>query len=394
MSNDRDLAKLSKLLGKLKKIEPREGFDKRFWTQFEIKTNLLPTPGAFLPMPAIAACVVGVALAGFLALQLAPVDHPQITVEQNTVVSQNTVGARHAVPLRENDTIKTDSSGWTVLELADRYQIKLLPDSEITVKKLKSKWFPGHTEFTLQKGQVLVDIGGPQHIKYPLQVRAPGFLARAMGTQFAVSESSVSVLTGTVRVNPAHVSAPIDVHGGYKFDSASRTTNPNTLSTLKDQFQFSKKNRVILMIPMSSTRVQQLLKPCALYLRIESTHPLSEYLPQIAAAANLASDTKDKELHYEIASKIEAIANVDSDLDRVSLYLFLGSYYAFIEKYDDALRLFDKVASDYPDSSMASLALMAKATLFQERLGQPDRAAPILEKIRERYPDSYEAQIL
>jgi TolA-binding protein len=75
----------------------------------------------------------------------------------------------------------------------------------------------------------------------------------------------------------------------------------------------------------------------------------------------------------------------------VGAYAGLGSSYEALEKYADAAQEYQKAADKYPKNPAAVELLMDAARVYQ-KLNQPEKAIPLLRKIRDSYPESSLAQ--
>ncbi len=65
----------------------------------------------------------------------------------------------------------------------------------------------------------------------------------------------------------------------------------------------------------------------------------------------------------------------------------LGAANEALEKYADAASEYQKAAEKYPNSPAATELLMDAARVYQ-KLDQPEKAIPLLRKIRDNYPES------
>ncbi len=332
----------------------------------------------------------------------------QVMVQTNSQTSPFQLIPKHS--LAEGDTLRTGESGWTILELENGYQIQLNPNAEIFVKELKPRFLPGKTVFYLKSGQTLVSIGGPKHVRYPLEIVTPNAFARAMGTQFMVSaptglnlDSSIRVLSGTVQVG--QVTHDRTVRGSQRFVRAGEETEVSRTSKdpsvrqmaaetrleLEELFQFSRKSRAILLIGMGQNRFRELLKPCAIYLRIQSSDENVSSIAVVAREIQDAVESDDQERHLAAVERLEDKIEKQSELSRAPLLLFTGAYYYYLEEYQDAARIFSDVSLKYPRSGYASLALLAEAAVQNEKLANVEKAKLLAREILSRYPESPEA---
>lgn len=402
--------KLIQSLSGLKEQKLSEDFDKKFWQKFEqapvvpmppMGAALSPVSIAAIAAPALVACVIGV----FVFLKS---DMPQVNILQGESVIQSASKTEKADlhrNLKTGDRIKTGPDSWVVLEVENGYRIKVQPGTELTVKQLKPAFLNGKTQFKLDKGQVLVSIGDQIHRKYPLEIMTPNAFARAMGTQFLVSApvnntaaSQISVLKGVVQVgndaNTVNIKQGEQTFVGKDKIIRAETIVESKRLQLEEAFQFSKRNRAILLLSMSPDRYKQLLKPCAIYIRFEVRNATAVKLEQITQRIMEAQQKKDVVEHLVAVREMEAVIRNQNQVEKVPLLLFVGAYYNSLKEYSHAVRIFTDVSLQFPNSSFASLALMAKARILETSLGKTAESKQITAQILRAYPDSPEAKLL
>ena len=409
--------KLAGLLRKLPLADLPEEFDKKFWHRFEREKDLplVERPPVKPLMPAAASVLAAVFL--LAAVCLVPFLKPEkplagIVSGGVEFISKNSGARPLAVHTRlaAGDRVKTGGKDWAVLELEHGYQIKINPNSEVVITRLKSSWAPGKTVLRLAQGELLVSIGDGSGKKYPLEIITPNAFARAMGTQFVVSapslgnpDSQVTVLRGSVRAGQVILNRPYErsallIQQGYRTRITERHAplSPQAIAQetrreLEELFQFSAKNRVILFISMSGARVRELLAPCVIYIRLEAESGLAGPLETLVEDIQDAATGESAEKHPVIARKLERLIEDQTELDRVPALLFIGAYYSYAGEYGEAVRVFEKISLEFPDSTFNSLSLMAAAILYEEKLGKPEKARELAKEILRRHPESYEA---
>ena len=397
--------KLGELLKGLPHEAPGKDFDEKFWKRFELEKDLPPPAGRpeFGPVPVLTAVLLALAFVSYALL--ARTDRPSVRISEGAVQSSVPVGQK----LKTGDSIRTGASGWVLIELDHAYRLKVQPESEIVLENPKQGSLPSKTVFYLSKGQALVSIHTERHAKYPLEIRTPHAFAHALGTEFIVdsspsmAQSSIAVLRGTVAVGSAAKNGrisppPVHVQAGQQARVAGNQA-PETPQTIveterkkfEEWFQLGRRNQVILLISMSAGRVNELLKPCALYLRLESANPASRAVESVIEDIRSASENKDLGRHLTSIEKLEKLTSGENDLDPVSLLLFTGAYYDYLDQPAQAVRVFEKVVSDYPNSQYRSLALAAAALICEQKLHSPEKAVSLAQQILTQYPESYEA---
>lgn len=409
------LERLGKILGRVAQETPSGDFDRRFWARFE---TLGPTP---LRQPSLPARLVfhpkflgTLATISLMAVFFVfALDQPHMDVAQGKIERTNQKGIaasiEHGEHLRKGDTIRTDKAEWAILELKNGYRFKMHPGTELKVLELKPVFRPGQTVFHLVRGEVFISIGDEGERKYPIKVITPNAFAAATGTQFSVSHepssrkrSVIRVIKGAVEagcslIEEKEAIASVSVHKGHELVVKDRDwplkpylIPSRTLAKLKELFQFSKADQAILIISMSSKRVSELLEPCALYLRYTSGSRDLEPINAIVKEIQAASRDDDSARHFEAARDLEAMTLKQNTIDRVPVLLFIGAYYSYIDRHEEAARVFETVASRYTDSSFRSVALLAAARIYSEKLRETQKAHTLAKIALSEYPYSYE----
>ena len=75
----------------------------------------------------------------------------------------------------------------------------------------------------------------------------------------------------------------------------------------------------------------------------------------------------------------------------VQFLLYVGAYYEYLAYHNEAIRTFEKILKEYPDSTLASLAQCAIGVIYEEKLGNADKANQIYKSVLTRFPNSLEA---
>ena len=118
---------------------------------------------------------------------------------------------------------------------------------------------------------------------------------------------------------------------------------------------------------------------------------------------NLGLDTTDQALKRFAAADLltfqnkfdEAFAKLDTllmkfpkhKLDDDVLYA-KAQIYSKMRQYDKAIELYEKIVEQYPDEIRADNALFEMASLYENQLGDPDKAMSYYEKIFIEYSGS------
>jgi tetratricopeptide (TPR) repeat protein len=161
---------------------------------------------------------------------------------------------------------------------------------------------------------------------------------------------------------------------------------------MQELYQLAETPQIMLLIGTNTDRIDELFKPAPVYI------------PHIKR--NLIPGPMHKELDIMMESvarnKTDTIKTAAKRLEdmlkgytsheySVEILMSIGSHYHFIHDYDNALRIFQKVLKDYPDSAYASLAQCAIATIYQKDLKDTEKAEKTYKELLQAYPDSVDA---
>jgi len=407
-----ELKKLGQALKALPPQEPSADFDRRFWENFETQAAARPAAGLKIGLPV--RLFLGAGLAAALVLLALPALRPaspkvsalfgKIELETR---SGKTWAAEAGQDLQNGQKITTGRSGWAVIDLENKCQIKIHPDSEVLIQRLKPRFLPGNTVLHLAKGEILVSTGHGERAKYPVEIRTPDAFASAIGTQFAVktgpdpaAASIVRVLEGQVAFGAMMKNAKVGssrqmIGPGYEASVSDGAVKPRkmveeTLAELEELFQYNRANRAVLLISMGPYRVRDLLSPCMIYLRFEKPDRNTAEIVNVVRRIQAAGKEKDPSKHEDIVRRLESLIDKQPIEMRPALTLFCGAYYAFLKDYVKSAEVFEAAAKKYPDSSHRSLALLAASIVQKKHLRNFPVATELAIKVLEEYPDSYE----
>jgi ferric-dicitrate binding protein FerR (iron transport regulator) len=355
------------------------------------------------------AAVCGAAFAMRVALR--EQDLPAARLVQGAVTIADGASASASVPLRPSrelhpgDTIRTGAGAWAIFELPGKYRVKIHPSSEVVLDQVKPHWLPGKTVLHLSQGEVLVSIGEEEGlVRYPLEVLTPIAFARALGTQFAVRASpdaggaSVQVLRGAVQAGSIasgaarasiHAGEEVRIAGGFLPIAPSKIAGER-LRELSELFQFGRNDQAILLIGMGPDRVDELLKPCAIYLKFETNNESALRMMQAVREIQQVKPG-DREAHLPAVRALEAASRLRPRENRMPPLLFTAAYYDYAGSPADAVRIFKELAGAYQHSAYRSLALMAGARI-QARTGDKAGARVYAGEILASHPRSPEAE--
>ena len=155
---------------------------------------------------------------------------------------------------------------------------------------------------------------------------------------------------------------------------------------------FRSKPQVILLIKNTPDRVEQLLLPCPIYIKDEPPRKLPYDVEEAVIKINDAIKTGDSARHLEGLGILQRMVDKDPHAAyNPQLLLYIASYYEYLSKHDQAIKIFSKVVDRYPESQYASLAQCATGIICEDKLNDRGRGEDAYRVVLERYPDSLEA---
>lgn len=425
-----------KILSGAGMLEVSEGFDSAFYARLDkvmarreeagiierftdyIKEGVgtaLTTPlPAFAKVIAIASIViaVGVGTACFKASY--PIDVLAVAGKAEVYLEETGrwVELKEGMRLAQIGAFRTGGSGYTDLGVPGIFTIRMKGDAEITALSSLPRFGKGLVSYEVARGEVLINITerfkGSRFDLFTPQARA-----EALGTSFKVNVSegkeektSLAVLQGKVRVEnryPLYAAAQspeVIVAAGQKTE-VSLGKAPEPPSPLIDKewreivelYQLDARTQVTLFISMDPARARELLKPCAIYIYDPEPRMLSGELEKAIENVSAALANGDPGLHSDAISHLEALTDEHPEESyNAPLKLFIGAYYAYISRYNEAIETFEEVRDEFPDSQFASLAICAKGIVSAEKLGDYENARAEFEDLLKEFPDGPDAE--
>jgi hypothetical protein len=425
-------------MSSLKPIEPSAGFDATFRANMAAAIARKHAPGpieafaghlarglenlrdALVPAVPVTVRVMAAFLffisAGIYIYSIQPAS-PYATGVEGVILVQGR-GGMPAQPvtssraLKEGDVITTGAFSQFDIVMACKYTVRVKPDTTLKIARLTPRAGKGAVSLQLAGGNMLVDIEkGFKPSRFDVVTGAG--TATALGTKFSVNSSGskqqkmdVDVLEGRVRVKSSYRPSGIILARQTVIVGPGRKTGvvegdipqqPQRLveddwRKLEELYQIGRKPRVILLIKNTPDRVRQLLAPCAIYLSDEKPRELPPDIEQAVRNIEQAIKTSDVSKHLEGISILELMVQRHPDAKyNAQLLLYIGSYYEYVGRHKDAIRIFDNAAETYPESQFAPLALAASGIIYDEKLTDKEMAKKAFDTVLKQYPDSLEA---
>ncbi|MFC1570720.1 FecR domain-containing protein [Candidatus Omnitrophota bacterium] len=313
--------------------------------------------------------------------------------------------------VRAGDIIRCSQGSQADIALASKYHLRLKENSQIKVAALTPRYRKGRLQLDLANGDLLVDIGrGFTGSEFDIKTASAEI--KALGTKFMVfatplatgEKTWIGVAEGEVAVMATQVPGEAEREGvilsaGMKTEVATGGKTEKALpltskewEMLSEVYMLGKKTRVALFISMNKNRAVQLLEPCAIYITDEKPRKIPRKLEESAVLVREAIREHDPDLHLEAIRKLEEIVKEDPRADySVQLLLFIGAYYNYIGKTDLSISTFEGIIETYPKSPLIPLAEGALAYIYDEKLGDENKARLMYTDIINKYPDSPEA---
>jgi len=371
-------------------------------------------------VPVFAAAFASVLLAAIISVvslrMIAPLSPMMVSAEGGVEIFDKGRGQWEKAPaelaLRKGDIVRTAEGASAVFEAPSLYTIKVKDASEFEVAGLTRRALKGMAAISLKSGRMFVDIEKKfQGSQFKIFTHTAE--TKALGTRFMVEAAEegekrtwIGVLEGEVEVKSAfeppryaRAKQTVIVKEGQKTEVHQNAVpgSPQKLldaewKILRELYQLSRKAQIALLIGAGENRVQELLKPCAIYISDEESRAIPSALEEIVPMINQAIVEADVEKHLSVIEKLKGIIEDQPEAPYArQLLLFVGSYYYYVDRHKEAIQTFERVARDYPGSSLASLAECAIAVVYEKGLNDTAKAAEVYSRIINQYPSSPEA---
>ena len=423
------------VMKRIQPIEPRASFDADFAQRFEqavaeryretifegiarktqaaIRFALLPK----VPRLATAlATAVAIITAGFYFYSTLPTYPTVMSREGDILVKRAGIAewtdAGRLKKIRTGDAIDVSPNASMDIAIRGKYHIRLKGSTRLSVAQLAPRRGRGTARFALAEGTMLVSVEeGFKGSRFVVETDSA--TSTALGTKFAVqvrerekSKTEISVLEGNVAVKSRYkpeaallARQTVIVGAGQKTTVAVGAVplTPQRLIErdryeLEELYHIGAKPQVMLLIKNTPQRVEELLRPCPIYISDRKPRTIPKLLEDAVASIKDALETKDKAKHLAAIKTLERIVKdyPDPRYD-VQFLLYIGAYYNYLGHYEEAIATFEEVCSMYPESSLASLAQCAIGVIYDEKLHDAAKAEKAFKEVLEKYPNSLEA---
>jgi len=430
------LERFDVVMANLKPIEPSLSFDAEFNKKFimaqaekfsesrfdrtarivieNIRFTVLPKAPQMARAMATAAALILVI--GLFTYAIQP-ESPVLLSREGIVLARSVMDKEpkalsKAYKFKAGDVITTKDGSQIDIELAGKYAIRAKQNTSFKIAKLPARYKKDTVIFELVEGQMLIDIQkGFKGSRFVVDTKTAQ--AEALGTKFAVGVSkkqkdrtSVKVLEGTVEVKSRYkpkefviAKHTVVVGAGQKTEVAmgELPLAPQKLveedwRQLEEIYQIGRKPQVMLLVRNRPDRVEQLLRPCPIYISDEKPRVIPNILEKAVFKIEEALKTKDRQKHLESIKLLEKIVNEHPNAKYdVQFLLYIGAYYNYLGYHQEAIGAFERVIEEYPNSPLASMAQCAIGIIYEEKLEDEEQANRAFKGVLERYPHSLEA---
>ena len=309
--------------------------------------------------------------------------------------------------IKETNILKTNKGAQLDIEVKNKYYVRLKEKTQIKVSKIGKKNLNSNTKLTVENGNLLVDIAeGFKGSKF--KVQGTKGEVQALGTKFLVSvvenkdNMAVMVAEGKVKFreigNEMKFGEEHIVETGMRYEIGQQVTNKDVMPLIDEQWEqiaeiymLGEKTKIALLISMTEDRVRQLLMPCPIFISDEEPRTIPIQIEEVAKNIKKAIEKGENTLHEQaIIGLIDVINQMSETKYNVQILLFVGAYYRYISKYEKAIEIFDLIEKQYSTDNLVSLAVCAKALIYEEDLVQIEKAKEEYRKIRMQYSGSLE----
>jgi len=330
-------------------------------------------------------------------------------VEIYSSARERWVPAKPGITINKNDSIRLASLAQVDLASKKLYKIRIKQNSEVDFIRL-AKSYDDLTDISVKKGKIMLKTT-PGFKGSSINITTPASKTEVLGTALMVDVSPVSgntwvgVLKGRVAVEGLGISLDKKHLNRVLVEEGKKTlirpgdvpTVPEIFSDrewqmMDEMYRIGDLPQVAIMVGTDSQRVERLLAPAMLFFYDDKPRTLPKEFEKIVLDIEKAVVEKDMKLHKESADRLNSLVKrYPNPKYDVQFLLFLGGYYYFLDDYKSSTELFNTLIDGYPDSTLISLAICAKAVIYDRNLLNPNKAKQLYQDILDFYPNSPEA---
>jgi tetratricopeptide (TPR) repeat protein len=375
------------------------------WPNNELKKGLLIAATIFII--AIAYNMFGVKYNGITPIVIASRGPAQILRSSDLKWDPIAPGTK----IHEGDIVKLEAYAQVDLKSNNLFNMRIKQNSRVHFIKL-AKNYNSKMEFNINQGTAMF-AAKPRFKGSAMKIATPSARVSVLGTAFTVDVNPVTqgatwvyVLSGQVMVEGIEVSSQDSDYNNVIVNAGRKTlVKPGDVPTIPEIFSDKEWNamdelyrigdlpQVALLMGSGADRVEELMRPCMLYIYDAKPRKLSHEFDDAVRLISEANKTNNLELHQDAADKLGLlVAQYPNPIYDVQFRLFLGAYNFFLKNYDESIFMFDKIIHDIQHSSLVSLAMCAKAFVYEKGLNNYKDAHIIYSNILDYYPDTPDAE--
>jgi len=321
------------------------------------------------------------------------------------------ISARPGMEIRNGDVVKLGRYAQIDIEAKKLFDMRIKQNSEVRFTKL-AKNYGSKMNISVKAGSIMVNTK-PKFKGSFMKIVTTTARATVLGTAFIIDVNPLeggTTLLGVARgkVLVEGIGVPDDkkfinrviVEEGYK--TYIRPGEPPTIpeifsdrewETMDELYRIGDLPQVALLIGLGPDRVEELMQPCILYIYDKKPRKLSREFDDVVNLIKIAVRKDDMTMHRKAAKRLKyLVRKYPNLLYDVQFYLFLGAYNYFLKDYEEAINSFNKIMDDFPDSKLLSLALCAKAFVYERGKKDKKEAKRIYRYILSFYPNTPEAE--
>lgn len=319
--------------------------------------------------------------------------------------------AKSGLRISSKDIVQTGQYGQLDIESNKLFEFRIKQNSKVRFERLAKNIY-SNTTIAVERGKIMINTND-SFKGSSMKVVTKASCATVIGTSFVVGVNPlqenttwVGVLKGNVSVVGLGVSDALKDYNKVMVKAGEKTViRPGEVPTIPEIFsdkewlamdelyRIGDIPQVSLLISANPNRVEELMRPCMLYIYDKEPRTLSEEFDKVILQIKKAVDESDMMLHKKNAKRLAVlIKKYPSSKYTTQFYLFLSAYSYYIDDYKSGLNALNTIIDDYNDSSLVSLAICAKAYIYENGLKDINSADILYKKIIAFYPNTPEAE--
>ncbi|NQT95911.1 MAG: FecR domain-containing protein [Candidatus Omnitrophica bacterium] len=312
--------------------------------------------------------------------------------------------------LKPGDRIHAEDGAILNIASKERYKMRVKDKSLIVISKLESGLRNIDTDLSISYGNILVNTT-KEFKGSKMKLYTPACEAEVVGTAFMVrvfeNRTWLGVLEGKVKivskVHPlktkdeqriaTHVSSGQKARiRSYYYPTIPQLFTEKEWRSIQELYQLQESQQIMLLIGTGSNRIDNLLRAAPLYIPDIRKHDMPKNIQSLIGNIKDAIENDNTALVNQHSRELELLLEKGPGTRyNVELLMFIASHYHQTRNPQDAMRVFEQVLNEYPESQMAPLAQCAIATIYEKDLKEINKAERVYKQLLKAYPDSVDA---